>query len=393
MINKHINDISEDDLNALIENTVLENKTIEYKKELPLDSDRSKKEFLADVTAFANAEGGDLIIGIDVDSESGMPISLEGLTGSSDDLINKIESLLRDSIEPRLIGNTIKPVTLSEDKYAAIIRINKSWHGPHRVKFRGHNKFYIRNSAGKHEMDIDELRFAFNISETYIEKVYRFRDERLKNIQAGNIPYKLYNKPKTVLHLIPIYSFKPGQGFDVGLIYERYFDALPLIYKTAEGCRYNSDGIISYSNFVQGAYSGYTQLFRNGIYECVDSTMAQPQTFGDEVVRIVPKFIDSKLIKCTSKCLLALQSLEVPFPIVIMVSLLGIKTYTILLSTDRAPGDIDKDDLILNERIFMNYDEAPEIILKPILDQLWNACGYPRSMNYDEAGNWSPISE
>ena len=44
MINKKIDDITEADLQSLIDNKVLEGKTIEYKRELPNNFDPSKKE-------------------------------------------------------------------------------------------------------------------------------------------------------------------------------------------------------------------------------------------------------------------------------------------------------------------------------------------------------------
>jgi len=64
MIPTDIDQITEEDLQALIDNSVIEGKTIEYKQSLPSNSDSDKKEFLADVSSFANASGGDLIYGI-----------------------------------------------------------------------------------------------------------------------------------------------------------------------------------------------------------------------------------------------------------------------------------------------------------------------------------------
>ena len=32
----------------------------------------------------------------------------------------------------------------------------------------------------------------------------------------------------------------------------------------------------------------------------------------------------------------------------------------------------------------------PDAVLKPCFDSIWNACGYPRSMNYDEEGKHRP---
>ena len=80
MISKNIDQIIENDLKALIDNSVLEGKTIEYKQSLPSNSDSDKKEFLADISSFANASGGDLIYGIIENRNTGdTKITLEGL--------------------------------------------------------------------------------------------------------------------------------------------------------------------------------------------------------------------------------------------------------------------------------------------------------------------------
>ena len=55
MINKDINDITELDLHHLIDDEVIERKTLDYKAELPGNTDSAKKEFFADVSSFSNA--------------------------------------------------------------------------------------------------------------------------------------------------------------------------------------------------------------------------------------------------------------------------------------------------------------------------------------------------
>lgn len=67
MINKKIDDITIDDIKLLIVNSVCESKSLEYKKELHIENDADKKEFLADVSSFANSTGGDIIFGIEED--------------------------------------------------------------------------------------------------------------------------------------------------------------------------------------------------------------------------------------------------------------------------------------------------------------------------------------
>jgi predicted HTH transcriptional regulator len=73
-LNNPLESIKESDLQALVDNQVSERKTIEYKEALSGNADGDKKEFLADVSSFANASGGDLIYGIK--EQSGVPIEL-----------------------------------------------------------------------------------------------------------------------------------------------------------------------------------------------------------------------------------------------------------------------------------------------------------------------------
>lgn len=62
---KPLEAVTEGDLKLLIDGAVAEGRRIEFKRDLPGRRDDDKREFLADVTSFANAAGGDLIFGMD----------------------------------------------------------------------------------------------------------------------------------------------------------------------------------------------------------------------------------------------------------------------------------------------------------------------------------------
>ena len=64
MIEKPFDQLVKDDIDGLVTNQVKEGRTTEYKQELPSGRDADKKEFLADVSSFANAAGGDLVYGV-----------------------------------------------------------------------------------------------------------------------------------------------------------------------------------------------------------------------------------------------------------------------------------------------------------------------------------------
>jgi len=125
MIHKKISEIQLEDLQLLITNQIAENKTLEYKALLKVDKDADKKEFLYDVSSFANASGGDLIFGVAEGDEKGIPVSLDGLEDNMDELCRKIENLIRDCISPRLLNIEIKVIPLAQIPFSLIPHYQK----------------------------------------------------------------------------------------------------------------------------------------------------------------------------------------------------------------------------------------------------------------------------
>jgi len=379
MIGKDIDKISEEDLQSLIDNLVLEKKTLEYKQELPGNKDSDKKEFLADVSSFANAIGGDLIYGIIEDKETGIPIKLEGLDIKNvDQEITRLDNIIISGIKPRITVN-IQPVSLSDSKTALIIRVSKSWVSPHRVTFKGHDKFYSRSSNGKYPLDVAELRTAFNISESITDRIRKFRESRLANIRANETPIPFYLKAKTVLHLLPIISFTPALRYDISKIASNPEKIKPIRVPISD-TRYNIDGFLTCCLSI----GSYTQLFRNGIIEAVDESMLK-------VEKIIP-YIDfeKNLIDALNTYLHALESLGVVPPVFLFLALLGVKGYTMDYKKPsiRKVQKIDRDVLLIPEVLIESYNVCAEDVLRSCFDSIWNACGYPRSFNYDGNGKW-----
>ena len=120
MINKQIDKIELNDFNQLQSTAVSEGKTIEYKQQLPKNSDGDRKEFLADISSFASGSGGDLIFGIS--EENGSPKSIDGVEVENvDEEIRKYESIIRDGIEPRIVFTTLA-VNVSGKKFVFVFR-------------------------------------------------------------------------------------------------------------------------------------------------------------------------------------------------------------------------------------------------------------------------------
>ncbi len=150
---KNFSDISLRDIQELIDNAVPEGKYLEYKASAYGGADKDKKEFLKDVSAFANADGGHLIIGLS--ENEGVAASVQPIREAvADDHILRLENILRDGIEPRISTYEIKTLSTSNDGHVVIIRVAPSATRPHRVCYGNSNKFYTRNANAVHELDV-----------------------------------------------------------------------------------------------------------------------------------------------------------------------------------------------------------------------------------------------
>ncbi len=385
---KPLESITEEDLKWLIENQFIEKKYLEYKRSLPSNRDSDKKEFLADITSFANTSGGDIIYGIAQDNKTGYPSELFGIDLSNKDQETlRLESIIRDGIEPRIIPQVAtKLVALSNSKNVIIIRIQKSWLSPHRVKFKGDHRFYARATNGKYELDVGELRNAFILRENINDKIQKFRENRLANLFANETPVEFYNGVKIVLHLIPLISFNPSAVYDIDTITRKY-DYISPIHGQSLDSRYNLEGFLVYSIGKEGKSYSYTQIYRNGIIEAVDFLELSNTN------KVIPSLsYEATLIKSVTKYLSALNYLKVQLPIVIFLTLMGIKGYSMATARffETESRIIDRDILQLPEALVETYDVKPDIVLKPTFDAIWNACGFAKSLNYNEKGEWNP---
>ena len=203
MIGRIIDDIEEGDLQQLVDQSVSEGRSLEFKRELPGGSDADVKEFLADVTSLANAQGGDLVFGLEEAAGSATAISPISVS-DPDAAILRLENLLRDGVEPRLAGVRSRWIPLAAGGGAIIQRIPASLAAPHRIKFKNSGRFYTRNSRGKYEMDTHELRAAFNGSEEIPLKLRELHAQAVRMAQGQDMPFRLHADPSAIISLMPI---------------------------------------------------------------------------------------------------------------------------------------------------------------------------------------------
>ena len=389
VLNKPVEDITETELQKLIDEERIEKKVLEYKSELPGNKDSDKKEFLADISSFANCIGGDLIYGVIENRETGKPEKLEGIDIKNlDQEILRIDQKVRDGIEPNIPSSSIniQEIQLGNSKYIILIRIRRSWMGPHRISFKAWDRFYTRSTNGRYRFDVQELRSAFIISETMGEKIKNFKEKRISDIYSNNLPLPFYESPKIALHLIPMSAFNPRHKYDLKQL--SLYDIQPIGSSTFDK-RYNIDGLLTFSYFSGKKRSfSYVQLYRNAIIEAVDTYLIWS---GIEDKTIPITAVENELIQAVQRYIEVYRKFNIDAPIFLFLTLIDVKEFRIsrgkiLWINEKYP--IDREIVQIPEIIIEDYNFEPSQLLKPIFDSIWNACGFERSLNYTTEGVW-----
>jgi len=371
--NKAIQDIIEDDLKDLIENQVPEDKTIDYKEILSVEKPSDKKEFVKDISTFANTLGGNIVYGMK--EEKGIPVQLCGMpVDNPDELKQRLDNLIRDCTAPRIYGIQIKCVPLQNSNFAIVIKTPKSFNPPHMVTIDGERRFYGRNSSGRYPLNVEELRHLFLLSDTTGQRIRDFRAERISLISTGDAPVPLISGLKIVLHLVPFDSLTLHKSHDLFKVVTSR-PSLPQIkwaVRFSEG-KYNFDGYVSY----KPSACSYTQLFRNGIIEAVCVPDYNPSQSSNRQQFLEVDYED-KVIGFVTEILPVFSRMEVSPPIFCLLTLLESKGY--ILTDDPEYGNIDgepfdRDRLVLPEVMIPEFESDLTQKMRLSFDIVRNAAG------------------
>ena len=374
---KPVSQITESDLLALIAEKEAEGKTLDYKRDSIGKGDNDKKEFLYDVSSFANTLGGHLVFGME--ETNGEPTNLVGLTGiDPDQEILRLEQMLRDGIRPPLIGVQSVRVPLSGDRIAIVMHIPKSWNPPHQVTYQKAFRFYGRDSNGKYQLDVDELRSVFAFSATAAERLKLFRIERVAKIVGGDTPVPLEGGGKIVFHMLPLAAFTRQYLVDLNRLW-RDHSLMVGVLRGGGTPLFNVDGLFLASHTRPA--SRYAQIFRDGCIEVVGDLSAEANNNASVPCPAFERAIIEHLYRGKQ----LLQHIDVTPPIAIMVTLVGMKGWRIATRSDSSASIFDRDPVFIPELVLEGFSGIVQDECKPLLDAIWNAAA-PRSPNYDDKG-------
>jgi hypothetical protein len=372
---KQLSEITAEDVLYLIDNKTPEQKTFEYKRQLPgKDKEEQKTKILQSITSFANTDGGIIIFGMK-ENDEGEASEIIGIETSTDDDFLYLQNIVKDRIEPRMAPPELRELTIN-DKKIYLLKIYSSYNKPHFVK--NNFIFYGRHSSGKYPLDIGEIKSLFLFSKTAEEQFEQFRIQRIMKLKSGNFPFDYFSQVTTTLHIASLSSLANKVQLSMSnLMY--HFEVFEPIHNFGFQGVNNFDGCLNYSFTPDNKMHYYTQIFRNGIIEA--------SNFGyyinEKDKTLSANQLEHELKDAAKNYIENLTALNVDFPYFISVSCLNVKGYSIratdtgYLRNSDFP-EIFESDLLLPTVFVENIDELFEKF-GICFDALWNSGGYPGS--------------
>jgi len=378
--------ITESDVAELIVSGASEGLHLDFKEVSYGTSDIDKRELLKDVCAFANTNGGHIVIG--VRESGGIASELLGIRVNDVDAeVLRIDQIIRSGVEPRIPGCGVRAVALSTGSHAVVIRVSRSWRVPHRVSAQNSNRFWVRNSGGCHEASMEELRSLFGQASTVVDRARQFRNERIALIQQGMGSRPLVGNGRIILHLLPHSSLFSSDGADVEEIYAHH-QAFSPISSTGHSPRFNFDGVINERG--DELNHGYTQIFRNGAIEATKANIVREHQGRRGVAGLS---LEQYFFERYASYIAGLKALGIEPPITVMITLEGIAGAYYHVYNDAFADELvpfDRDVLYLPDCLIGAYgpNESYHVAIRPAFDALWNAVGFSASQFFDDSGLW-----
>lgn len=373
MWEKSVEEINENDLNALIEEGVTEAKTLEFKRDLPGGGEKQKKEFLYDISSLANTDGGFLLYGIA--ETDGRATDICGV--DADDPVSSttaLEQAARHGIQPPIFGLCSAVVELSGERSVVAFRVPKSWNAPHQVIYQNAFRIYRRDTNAKYQPQVEELREMFSFGSLVLDRVKEFRSTRLAAVVHGEVPVSFEAGARMVIHILPFSAFASQQLLDMERLKGSPGLVSHLTGSDQNDFRWNIDGFMAHE------LGRYAQLFRNGCIEVVHTYSNQlSESFGMPWLRASE--IEAKIFAAISAARRLFEHLVVVPPAAICVTLLNARDWTIgeaNIARYSRGNSFDRETIIVPDVVMTSFEETGQKEKSEIMGMIWNAAGMLR---------------
>jgi hypothetical protein len=334
------------------------------------------------VCAFANSGGGDIIIGVAEERNSGLPTGypdpnapLGVSVPNCEHLLLSYESQVLDCIDERLlIGLRAIPF---DDRQIIILRIPNSLGKPHRVFYEGKTYFQARRERQRKELNVREIKELVMKTASQSERAEAIVVAEIEHVE---VPEKA---PVLVAALLPIFA----TNFSVDLQDRRIIDLFACLnvrgydpYRA--NVRYNLAGL-----WKEPVRNSSLSLSHRGL---LTLQAALPSNFNEMAgaVSFRPVVIDRMIQRLVNgaRALYAVTGLGAP-------ALLGISLSSRLNYLPQYSEWEDFDVYKAHNHRFpiltlSELGPGSEPLIKPLYDHIHQVFGQPGSPSFDQEGQW-----
>jgi hypothetical protein len=368
--------INESDILGLINNKISEQKTLEFKRQLPDKNKEDEKiKILQTIASFANTDGGIIIFGMKENNE-GEASEIVNIETSTDDDFLRLTNMIKDRITPRMNPPELRELII-ENKKIYIMYVHSSFTKPHYVN--ENFVFYGRHNTGKYQLDISEIKSLFLNSKSEEEQFENFKINRIMKLKSHNFPFKYASDSFYVIHIASLNSINDNIQLSMPKI--KLKNIAPISHIYSNGTISNYDGCLLYDYALNGKMFSYVQVFRNGSIEVTHFFLYNRPNekiiFGEEMEKEIRKAIMNYIV--------ILQQNNIPYPYFVSISLINTKGFTIRCQRSDYRFSINEDfyeifeeDLLL-PTIFVEDENDLVNKFKSCFEVFWNSNGYSES--------------
>jgi hypothetical protein len=303
----------------LVTSQVAESMHFEFKRE-PYVGDSGKNELRKDVSAFANAEGGCLVIGIEEKDEVAVGVSPIASLSPGEHQI-RVQNILSSGFDPSLHAWEVHIVEFDAG-HVLVVDVSRSPNGPHRVIAGGKSRFYKRAGCKVYEPSTGELREMMSFYDSALRRFDGFRRARVEDFFQNKIGSSQQKRGVSLLAHIAPASFSEYRMLDISAADEH----CGLLRPTGSGSSipsYNADGFLVHVVRRDGTSIASSQLFRNARAELMFPKIDQKTPYFPVLVKA--DFICERVCDWVRRLTLYFSRVGVVSPYFVGFSLSGAK--------------------------------------------------------------------
>lgn len=365
MIERPLDQITLDDIEALVRFQRSESRTLDFKEAFPSGGHKGVRDFLADVTAFANTDGGDIIIGVRED-KNGVAAEVVGIDPNGlDQELRRIDDQLRSLVDPSVPSFKVRELQQPDGNSVLVMRVGASLIAPHRVAYDKSSRFYRRANRSNFEMNTAEIRQAFAASRDYPDRIRDLHQKAVAAIQGSDMPTRIVAGPTLIVTVAPLSVLREARDIRV----TRDYAVLPPHTISSIRNVVGLEGLIVLvdPDPVQGARS-WSVNHRLGY---VDLAWAiGSKTHGRDLVH--PKRVVHGLPGTVTSAIARLRMHGIEGPWIVMATLEAVGGFEMVLGDGYPVGPAWRNSAYLGEVVDDTMDEQA---VQPLVESFWRLFG------------------